>query len=287
MYTLTFKKSKSKRYKEALSIAMGLGASENTDAITLEVRGIDILYLYRKLMDLLSIVHKWRGTVAFYKGVKVDPFRFVFQVWNTAWPCSQKKNTENNPLHCNIDNDQKGWGCKHLRSMIRDLTGDGNYEKSNWYWYNYGSFANNGDWILNKEAIFNKLKNEVISRGLDVCPFLDLSMVSNEVYNELPDRIIIDNVTFRAHFAIRYEDGKRKIAAVNIRHISDPVKSQELRRKKVVSGYGRSIFYLANEDVANMPLEVVNKVTELNDKLRLFDKTETLIQVFEDGFCKN
>lgn len=46
---------------------------------------------------------------------------------------------------------------KFLNMIFRDPQGPGNYNTSNKYWYNFGSFDENGRWIINKNYLLERL----------------------------------------------------------------------------------------------------------------------------------
>jgi len=252
---------------------------------TLNIEGASLLFAYRTLFPLIEIISKWSGTSATYKGAAVYPYRFIFGIWNTVAVCSAKMNETGSPNHCHKSPSEKGWGCKHVNIIKRHLYGTGDYEKGHPFWYNYGSFSKNGDWIIDKNAIFDKLKAQISSQGYDVCPFFSMAKIRNEVFNELPDKIIIDHVTFRAHFEVRYDKGERVITPVNIRHVYDPVESYRRREKKLINGLASSMFYAVNE------LEVPGTIKEHNQilsaKLELLKDTDRVVCAFENGVCKN
>lgn len=285
MFTLAFTKSSSKKYPEALRLAMSLGASVEGKEVKLSIAGSELLFAYRKLFPLIEIISKWKGTSATYRSVSVYPYRFIFELWNTVAGCSAQMNKSGNPVHCQKSPSEKGWGCKYISSIKRHLSGTGDYEKGHHYWYNYGWFESNGDWTIDKITVYEKLKSEITRRGLDACPFFDITKINQEVIDELPDKIIIDHVTFRPHFEIRYIKGERKVEPVNIRHINDPAASFANREKKLVHGLGESMFYAVNE--LEIPKAVLQRNKKLSDKLEVLRSTEFIGNVFEKGICKN
>ena len=84
MYTLTFIKTKSKNFPEALVIATDLGAKYDGETVRLEVPTHQLLYMYEKLLPLLQIMSKWKDAEATYKGKKVSVYRFIFLIWRNV-----------------------------------------------------------------------------------------------------------------------------------------------------------------------------------------------------------
>lgn len=209
MFTLQFKKSISKKYSLAVEKAKELGGVVASDQVTIKIEDYEMLYAYEKLYPLLAIIQKWKGTSAEYNGKKVDPFKFVFQGWYSVRQCAEQKNGDWDTRYCWKDYDQEGWGCKKLSPFLRHFSGSGEYKKSNQFWYNFGEFDDQKNWIINKNLIMQKLIQTSENSCLKLCPFFDIVKVKKMV-DELPDIIIADGINFRPF----YQEGKM----VNVRH---------------------------------------------------------------------
>lgn len=208
MFSLSFNKSTSKKYPSALKVAETIGCALVDKQVVIELTDPELLYAYESLKELLRIIQHWKNVDARYQGKNINPFRFIFFVYTKIRECSGQKSVSIDPKHCWRDNDNEGWGCKYLSPFRREITGNGEYKKSNQYWYNYG-IRENGTWKVNKQLITQKLDQSIEAGHLRLCPFLNKERV-RDIIMELPDTIQIDHVNFRLFSA----DGK----PVNIRH---------------------------------------------------------------------
>ena len=127
MFTLSFGHSKSKNYPKALNIANEIGGVMDKGVMHVSFHEYELLSAYEKLMPLMQVVSKWRDVSATYKGRRVEPFKFVFQIWRNIVECSQKRNETWDKRHCWNNADQEGWGCKLLNPFSRHIYGNGNY----------------------------------------------------------------------------------------------------------------------------------------------------------------
>ena len=149
MFILTFKKSSSKKYPAAVKVAEKIGCEFVDDLVVIELTDPELLYFYESLCDLLKIIQLWKGVDARYRGKPFNPYQFVFTVYNRIRRCAEEKNGSLDPKHCWRDIDNGGWGCKHLLPFRREISGSGEYKKSNQYWYNYGERID-GTWKVDK-----------------------------------------------------------------------------------------------------------------------------------------
>ncbi len=208
MFILTFKKSTSKKYPAALKAAENIGCVVLDDQVVIELTDPELLYAYESLKDLLRIIQHWKSVDAKYRGKKINPFRFIFIIYTNIRECAEQKNCSVDPKHCWRDNDNEGWGCRFLHPFRKEISGSGEYKKSNQYWYNFG-IRDGGTWKVDKRLIAEKLHQYIEAGHLHLCPFLNLDRVQ-DIIVELPETIQIDRVNFRPFKT----DGKD----VNIRH---------------------------------------------------------------------
>ena len=234
MFTLSFTYSKSKNYPKALEIADKLGGVMKDGVMSIYFHEYELLNAYNTLLPLFDIISKWKGVSATHKNKKVDPFRFVFQTWRTISECSQQRNDTWNERHCWLNNDQEGWGCKHLFSPAKHNYGDGSYKRSNRFWYNFGHFENNKYWIVNKKYLFELIMKQAEEKCCILCPFFDSSKLSN-ILSELPDHIEVDEMKYRI---LKDEFGK----PINIRHIPP----ETVHTSKTDSLFSKVPFYCRN-----------------------------------------
>jgi len=189
----------------------------------------NLLYAYEDLFPLMELIHGLKSLSATYRGKKVHPYRFIFQIWRNVRECTQDHNNSMNNRHCWFATDSPGWGCKYLNRIFRDPQGPGNYKTSNKYWYNFGSFDEAGRWIINKNYLLEKLNQETEEKALDTCPHFDIERVREAIRN-LPGTVEIDNLHFKKYCISEYENGQRVDKAVNIRHLKTDTDPLDLRK---------------------------------------------------------
>jgi len=218
MYILTFQRTRSKHFQRALNHAMGMGAEWDGETATLAIPAEDMLTAYEDLLALFEYVSRWSSLKATFRGKPVDPFRFIFQVWNTVNRCKMDKEQTNDQRHCWAGVDNRGWGCKHIRGILLGTHGSARYKTSNRYWYNFGEFVDTNLWKINKPLLIEKIRGEVTAKALFLCPHFKSSAIKDVVEN-LPNFVRVDNVQYTHHFTTGYVNGKKKHIPVNIRHI--------------------------------------------------------------------
>lgn len=211
MFTLTFGYSTSKNYSKALEIAHELGGSMEKGIMSIELQDYELLYGYEKLNPLLLIIQNWKSISGSFNGQKVEVFKFLYNLWRNVADCAQGRNDSWDNRHCWSNIDNEGWGCKLLNSFSAYNYGEGNYKRSNRFWYNFGDYDGNRVWKVNKHLIFEKLQKEIDSKNLTLCPFFNIDRIK-KIVEELPEIISLDDVTFTAFYN---EEGKM----VNIRHV--------------------------------------------------------------------
>jgi hypothetical protein len=210
-------------------IAEKLGASFNGECVTLEIPVIKLKEACRDLFPLLEIIYGWKSLSEIYKCKKVHPYRFIMGIWLSVRECSEKHSSSTNKRHCWYGIDSPGWGCKFINLIFRDPQGPGNYKTSNKYWYNFGSFDENDQWIINKNYLLERLAAEIEEKGIDTCPYFDFEKVKKAV-QYLPESVEIDNLNFKIYYITEYENGEKIQKAVNIRHIKVDTSPPDLRR---------------------------------------------------------
>jgi len=221
MLQITLKKSKSKAYGFAFEMMLQLGAVPGSWGVVLNIAEHDISNSYNSLMQLIELIGKWKSVSATFRGERVNLFRFVFQQYNSIAACGSEKTQSQDENFCTMQYDIPSWGCRLIQHTLLYNTGNGNYERSGIYWYNYGFFSEDGTWIIDKERIYARIVKEVESKALDICPYFSVAAIEKVVFRDLPDYIIPDNYSYRLHYEKIYEGGREYIRAVNIRHINN------------------------------------------------------------------
>ena len=77
MYVLEIQKSRSKNFPKVLAYGLSIKGVFESDKLSISFE--DEFLAYDKLLPIFRLnVLKWKGTKAFFNGVEVEPYRFVF-----------------------------------------------------------------------------------------------------------------------------------------------------------------------------------------------------------------
>ena len=223
MYILTFKRSRSKYFREGLNLAMKLGGTWDGETMVLKIQESGLLRAYDRLLPLFEIVGRWSSLKASFREQDVDPYRFILMM-HFIMECAGVRSF--NPEHCWLYPDEKGWGCKRLSKVQYQVLGDGQYSSNERFWYNFGRFNEHNEWLIDKETLYQRLYRHAEVTGLILCPFFDVKKIRKAI-DSLPDRIVPDGKMFRLHYEEEFHKGERIEMPVNIRHIPDPPNKYE------------------------------------------------------------
>ena len=215
MYSLTFKKNKSKYFPAALAFAKELHCEFTGDDIIINVAEEQLLESYGIIRQLFALIQNWKSTGATYKGAKVHPYQFIFHTHQIA--LCQSRSLQN-AKNCLTLYSNPAWSCRKLDVIKYEIGGLGNYKQNNKFWYNFGYFQ--GDkWIINKEVILEKLLSYASKKGIDICGLFDVNKIRFAVDN-LPDSITPNGIDFEIHYIEQYLQGVKVQIPDNIRHIT-------------------------------------------------------------------
>jgi len=214
MYSLSFKKNKSKYFPAALAFAKELNCEFIGDKIFINIAEQQLLGSYNIIRQLFALIQNWKSTAATYKGAKVHPYQFIFHTHQIALCESRSIKDAKN---CLTMHSNPAWSCHKLDFIKYEIGGFGDYKKSNRFWYNFGHFK--GDlWIIDKEIILEKLLEHASKKGIDICSFFDVNKIRFAV-NNLPDSISPNGIDFEIHYIEQYVSGVKIQVPNNIRHI--------------------------------------------------------------------
>lgn len=217
MYLLSFKHSRSIYFEKGLALAQRLGGTWDGTQLKLQVKENELLDAYYRLLPLLSIVQNWSSLKATFNGKEVHPYRFILAM-HFIEECAEERRSDSEVCHVRLK--EPGWGCKKLRNIYYIISGTGNYNFNEKYWYNFGKFNASNEWVIDKENICERLMGHASEQGLILCPYFHELDVRNAV-DQLPSKIIPDNIAFRVHYEEDFYKGKKIKVPVNIRHISE------------------------------------------------------------------
>jgi hypothetical protein len=249
MYILTFRISRSKFFQAGMNMATKLGGTWDGETMVLKIPESRLLRAYDRLLPLFEIVGRWSSLRATFRGQEVDPYRFILMM-HFIKECAGKRSYEQD--HCRLYPGQDGWGCKRLSNVHYHLLGDGNYSWNERYWYNFGRFNENNEWVIDKGALYQRLYHHAEITGLALCPFFDVKRLKMALDN-LPDHIVPDNKSFRVHYEEEFYKGKRVEMPVNIRHIPDPPHKYERPPTEKESRYNPDAIIPVDHNLGKKP----------------------------------
>lgn len=218
MYILICKSDRSKYFKEGLKIARRLGGSWDGENMVLKIPESDLLTSHDRLLPLFEIMGSCSSLQASFRGKQVHPYGFIV-VMHYIRECASKRSCD--PDHCSICPEEKGWGCKRLSIIQHHVFGDGKYAINEKFWYNFGSFNEKNEWVIDKKALYRKLYRQAEEKGLILCPFFDIKKLERAL-DDLPVVIVPDDRSYRVHYEVEFYRGDRLKIPVNIRHIQNP-----------------------------------------------------------------
>lgn len=198
------------------------------DTVWVFVPDRDILPKIMELKLLASYIMEWNNTRAFFKKNPIDIYKFLHQLYPIC-KCSNDFMEKHHSKYCHLDLKTEGWGCKFINSVHRHLN-DGKGKRK--YWYNYGYFDKNNDWIVDKALLRLELTNEVISKGIHSCPYFSMKEV-NEKIEQLPNRIEPDNTNYEIAYKKDFCGDKIIDIPVNIQHICPTYLNAKYEQKRL------------------------------------------------------
>jgi hypothetical protein len=217
VYILSFRTSRSKYFRKGLNMAIGLGGTWDGKTMILNIPDNKLLGAYEMLLPLFEIVENWSSLKATYNGKEVEPYRFIL-VMHFIRQCAGMRKKDR--LHCWLNVEEKGWGCKRISNIMYGLSGNGEYRMNEKYWYNFGKFDEKNEWIIDRERLFRRLSSFAEEKGLTLCPYFRTGEVKRAV-ERLPSSILADDISFRLFYEEDYYKGRKVRVPVNIRHISN------------------------------------------------------------------
>jgi len=188
---IQFNKTTSSYYETVVKLAKKFKhfhQLENTNEITL-----DMPELYEKSSSVLKIlghIRSWKYTNITFDDIPIDSscIGSVLQLLNCA---NNYEKAINNETHCHLNNKTlEGWHCKYISEIKRHRPHsmwEYNHDIGK-FWFDFGSFDNDDNWVINKELLLHNIFKEVDSKKIYVCPYYNQSNVRN-IVDSLPDKI--------------------------------------------------------------------------------------------------
>ena len=238
--------------KEAAELAFWLNAEVIDDMFIVQFFDArKIFYQWDKVNSLLSIVGKWKGFEAYYRGFicgNYKDYKTLFYNIQDIKNCYQNMvmGYSNPEMCCKTAR----FGCYRVESEYKD-------------WYNYGSTRDYKKWDINKEELLNDIRDCIHRKNVDACPLFDMNTVKRKV-DKLPNYIVL-NKDWEPLYKLDIENGVFVKKAVSISplmpmfkiYTQDDVKS--VLFSEIVNNK-----YLTFEDKLEMAANILKKEVEEN-----------------------
>ena len=214
LFTIQFGRSKSPSYTEVVMRCRKFGnfSEDGTNILSIENFQEIIDHLY----DFTVIVRSasgWKSFRMLYKDHPVkSPDNFADIAGDVA-RCVIAKTKSKADNHCTEKDNISTWGCR-----LVNLIGMESTKYAMKYWYEYGHFTIDKDYIIDKKKLFNALMEEVKDKMCDNCPFFNVDNLFTQI-TMLPEEVDYTNsntwaIVYRTELD---EDGNKLMIPVSIR----------------------------------------------------------------------
>lgn len=225
MLKISFNKSNSKNFEQALILAQKVGGIYDGLRCVILMPDSQIIENLNKLKILNSLVQNWKSLLVVFRGREVNFTRFLNSITRIK-ECSLEFCNEQ---HCQINIQKTGWGCKFISSPKYHIAPYQKKITNSSYWYNYGHFSAKDEWTIDKGVLKHIIVNHVKKKGLDLCPDFSFKTVFKRIDN-LPEKIIVDGENFEFSYALSIENNEVSEKPDNIRHVQKT--ERNLRQKQ-------------------------------------------------------
>ena len=186
MLKIVFTTSKSKRFKEALSLAKKLNCTIEESSYVVELKLSDVFNKWEYINSLLHIVDKWKGFEISYNDVvctENKDYRVLFYAIQEIRSCYLRRLN----IGANCEGKRK-LGCWRLRSLAFDAN-----EYGSTYWYKFGYFTDERTWTIDKEALWEHIDEEIKRMHAQICPMFSDNDIKKTI-SQLPNNINVGNL---------------------------------------------------------------------------------------------
>lgn len=273
---LTFRKSRSPYFSDALTLAKKLGFNANSDTDPIyDVRiKIDICApaLWRSFWKLYEIVRGWKTTETYVSGIDqddIDVLNRQFAMVSSCYRMRTAKPKDQQESHClgmaSATDSPTSFGCKQMYTIGREL--DRYCGRGNWYEYGHVSEDQN-KFEVDRVGIAETILDDARKSACSLCPAFSTQRIRDTV-GDLPDMIPLHEGGI---FETKYSDidGVTPIG-VSVKYrdpysitVQMPSELLEMARQRQQKGV-RSIPEITYADIAGQDkvLEEVRSVIEL------------------------
>ena len=188
---IIFAKSSSIYYSDAIKKAKKFSRfsqiDENNSMNTILIDKEELFKKYHHIKELFSFIGNWKHSELYLNGRKIS-FWDTYSFTDIIKCQNGYDSSPDQEYYCINEYDKLGWGCKFLSNIRRQIPIDSYYYNRGEYWFNYGSFARENNWIINKDNLLSALNKEALQKKLDICKYFNIDEL-NEIVKSLPNNI--------------------------------------------------------------------------------------------------
>lgn len=204
---ICFSKTKSKNYKKALDLANSFNGFKEGEPNTLTIGQEEIVRNYKVISQLAGYVQRWADTRFFLNDKEFATAREFFNTF-ICLNCYEKyEKAVIQEIHCWVNKDMPGWGCKLLGAIQRHFVGGMRLYPGEMYWFELGHFIEENTWRIDKKEIARLLDRQSKLEHLGLCPRFDFGRIQKAI-NELPDEIEASDENWGAEYPCDPEAAK-------------------------------------------------------------------------------
>lgn len=214
MFILSFDKSKSKYFEEALKFSESLNCDFDGTTVTIKIPENELPTAYLTMRQLFGIIQGWKSTKATFRNQPVHPYQTILFFFK-LFQCESISNF--NKKNCLNSCGEIGWGCRKIDYVKFNVSGIGEYNQTLRFWYNFGFFRGS-KWVIDKVSLFENIVAYIASKGIDICTNFEQNNLLFSI-KSLPDYIIPDDRHYKILYQTKTIKGMEIQIPLNIRHI--------------------------------------------------------------------
>lgn len=229
MLTVIFETTKSKNSQSAEAIAIDLLGGQNVNStVYINIPDSKVLEKAKTIKLLCKFTQGMKNTTSFFRNRPINLYQFARKLVDVQ-TCSLGFSTDTNA--CYIKGKETGWGCRFLNTIKKNLMKDVISNPKNTYWYNFGHFNEEGEWVIDKELIKTVMFNQAEGEGINLCPKFSTEDVLDQIL-KLPDVVTVDNIHFKNTYRKDYIGNTFSVIPENIVHIPAMAKQEKLEYER-------------------------------------------------------
>jgi len=275
-FEISFSKSSSINYRKAVVLAKKFSTynadKDNPDFHRITISLQELRKKYNTFCSIWSFIQSWKSSRILVNGKSIDLAEV--NKYLTILQCNEDyKNSVIPQNHCKINGHQTGFNCKHLREIDLSTPESSLYYSSRFsYWFQFGSFNESGQWVIDKQMIKDAILREVELKKVMLCEVFDSKNIDLAL-NKLQDIIdvensdsweveyetsIIDNEIIKTPARINIK--KREYYQVN--YAGDVVKSSDNFSNENIKGKNRNIPIVTFDEIGGIK-EIIQEIREI------------------------